>query len=151
MKMNKTAIIACAIILGATSLNASAIDINVTIGAAPPPVKYEVMPAPRDGNLWVPGFWDWNGSKHTWVQGNWEKTRPGYVYVKPEWQKTNNGWHLAKGHWKNGKNGSHKNKHNGKHGDYDVVQSHSDEQHKNHKKADKHDKHEKHDKKSKDK
>lgn len=131
MKMNKTTIIAtCAIIFGATSLNASArtnVDLGIFIGNAPPPVRYEVMPSPRAGNVWIPGFWDWNGRRHTWVQGHWERARTGYVYQKPQWQQTDRGWHLARGEWKHGRNDyRHDRGHGNKHGhkrdrDHDGV------------------------------
>ena len=134
MKMNKTTIIAtCAIILGATSFNASArtnVDVGIFIGSAPPPVRYEVMPAPRAGKVWIPGFWDWNGRRHTWVNGHWEKARTGYVYHKPQWEQTDRGWHLARGEWKHGRNDyhhGHGNKHGHKHDrDGDGIKNRND-------------------------
>ena len=34
----------------------------------PPPPRYEVVPAPRRGMVWVPGHW---AGPHTWVDGHW--------------------------------------------------------------------------------
>jgi hypothetical protein len=134
MKMNKTTIIAtCAILLSATSFTASArtnIDFDIFIGNPPPPARHEVIPAPRAGNVWIPGFWDWNGRRHTWVRGHWERARTGYVYEKPQWQQTDRGWHLARGEWKQGRNDDYRmnhdrgNRHGNKHGrdrDHDGV------------------------------
>lgn len=123
MKLNKKAIIAaCAIILSSTSLNTFArsnVDVGIFIGSAPPPVRYESMPPPRAGNVWVPGYWNWNGRRHTWVNGHWERARPGYVYVNPSWQRTDRGWHLSHGEWRRGRDNYH-DRHNG----YDRHRKH---------------------------
>src|SRR4051812_22734086 len=60
------------------------VNFNVVIGNAPPPLRYEVVPAPRWGYEWAPGYWNWNGRDHVWSPGHWEQARPGYVYQRPE-------------------------------------------------------------------
>lgn len=30
-----------------------------------------VQPAPREGYIWSPGRWEWNGRRHVWVAGHW--------------------------------------------------------------------------------
>jgi len=30
-----------------------------------------VQPAPREGYIWSPGHWEWNGRRHVWVAGHW--------------------------------------------------------------------------------
>lgn len=87
-------------------LQASAqVSVNVTIGTAPPPLRYEQMPAPRSGYIWAPGYWDWNGHTHVWAAGHWERARSGYLYSRPEWREDHGQWHLYKGGWKAGKHG----------------------------------------------
>ena len=50
------------------------IDLNVIIGA-PPPLRYEVVPAPRVGYAWAPGYWRWERYHHVWQHGRWENDR----------------------------------------------------------------------------
>lgn len=33
------------------------VDVSVGIGVAPPPPRYEVVPPPRAGYVWAPGYW----------------------------------------------------------------------------------------------
>jgi hypothetical protein len=75
---------------------------NVVVGNAPPPVRYEVVPAPRYGYEWAPGYWNWNGSRHQWMRGHWERARPGQYYQRPEWRQGHNGWELNRGGWQRG-------------------------------------------------
>jgi hypothetical protein len=56
------------------------VGFNIVIGNAPPPVQYEVVPAPRRGYEWAPGYWNWNGRQHQWSQGHWERARPGRMW-----------------------------------------------------------------------
>jgi hypothetical protein len=69
--------------LGASALPAGAsVAVSVGVGIAPPPAPiYEVVPAPRYGWGWVPGYWAWGGHQHVWVQGHWVKRRPVYAYA----------------------------------------------------------------------
>ena len=75
------------------------VDFNIVIGNAPPPLRYEAVPAPRRGYEWAPGYWNWNGRHHVWSQGHWEQARPGYVYQRPEWRQGGNEWRLNRGGW----------------------------------------------------
>ncbi|MDB5762988.1 MAG: repeat family protein [Herminiimonas sp.] len=75
------------------------VNVGVFIGQAPPPPRYEVVPAPRRGYEWAPGYWDWNGRRHVWRVGHWERIRAGQHYQRPEWQHGKEGWHLNHGGW----------------------------------------------------
>jgi hypothetical protein len=65
---------------------------------------YEVVPPPRAGYVWAPGYWDWDdhGHKHAWKQGHWVSERPGYVYEQPRWVRASNGWVLQPERWNRG-------------------------------------------------
>jgi hypothetical protein len=76
------------------------VNLNIIIGDAPPPPRYEVVPAGRPGQVWAPGFWSWDGRRHVWQQGHWERARQGEVYVRPEWVRADNGWRLREGGWR---------------------------------------------------
>lgn len=76
------------------------VNFNIIIGDAPPPPRYEVVPAGRPGYLWAPGFWSWDGRRHVWQEGHWERARQGEIYVRPEWVRVDNGWRLREGGWR---------------------------------------------------
>ena len=79
----------------------AASNIEIYINAAPPPSRYEVVPAPRRGYVWAPGHWQWNDSRHghVWVAGHWERARPGYAYRAPEWVERGGRWHYQPSRW----------------------------------------------------
>ena len=62
------------------------------VNIAPPPLRYEVVPAPRAGWIWAPGYWDWRGHRHAWVGGRWVRHRPGYAYAPARWVERNGRW-----------------------------------------------------------
>ncbi|WP_354687564.1 YXWGXW repeat-containing protein [Cupriavidus necator] len=80
------------------------VSVNIAIGVPPPAPIYEVVPAPRPGYVWLPGYWDWDDGhrKHAWKKGRWERERPGYVYESPRWIQSRDGWVLVPGRWDQG-------------------------------------------------
>ncbi len=78
------------------SLPASA---EIYVNIAPPAARYEVVPAPRVGYVWVPGYWDWRGNKHIWARGHWERERHGFYYHPHRWVERDGRWALEKGRW----------------------------------------------------
>jgi hypothetical protein len=101
--MKRTLTFAAALALGAAvlmPLPASAqVGLSVFINAAPPAPRYESVPAPRNGYVWAPGFWNWEGNRHVWISGHWEAARPGYQFQHSEWQRDRDGWRLNRGGW----------------------------------------------------
>ena len=75
----------------------AAVDIELNFG--PPPQRVEVVPAPRHGYVWAPGYWDWRGKKHVWVKGHWFAERRGYAYQPHRWVEHEGRWSLERGHW----------------------------------------------------
>jgi hypothetical protein len=71
------------------------IDINV----APPAPRVEVVPPPRPGYVWAPGFYEWRGGAHVWVPGRWMGERHGYHWVPDRWEQRGDHWHHWRGHW----------------------------------------------------
>ena len=61
----------------------SSVDFYVNV--APPAPIYEVVPAPRMGWIWAPGYWEWRGHRHHWISGRWVRERPGYYYAPARW------------------------------------------------------------------
>jgi hypothetical protein len=70
--------------LGA-ALPASAAHVDFFVNVPPPAPLYEVVPAPRVGWVWVPGFWEWRHGRHAWVAGHWVRERHGYFYAPGAW------------------------------------------------------------------
>ncbi|HUQ27248.1 MAG TPA: YXWGXW repeat-containing protein [Usitatibacter sp.] len=90
--------------LVAATLAASALpalarsDVYVSIGP-PPPLRYEVVPAPRAGWVWAPGYWEWRHHRHVWVAGHWTRYRPGYVYAPARWVQRESRWYYSAPAW----------------------------------------------------
>lgn len=74
---------------------------HVTIYAttAPPPLRHEIVPAPRRGYVWVPGAWEWSHRHYAWHKGHWVRARHGYHYVPPRWEHEGKRWRHYDGHW----------------------------------------------------
>ncbi len=86
---------------GASTLAAAHVDVRISL--PPPALIYEVAPAPRYGNVWVPGYWQArahkHGSRHQWVTGYWLPARHGYAYRQPQWVQRSNYWVQEPGRW----------------------------------------------------
>jgi WXXGXW repeat (2 copies) len=103
MKLRKSLLVAmCVASLGAASVPIAAGAAEVYFNIAPPAPRVEVIPAPRSGHLWVPGFWDARANRHVWVRGHWERERRGYRFVEPRWVQRDNRWLLERGRWSRG-------------------------------------------------
>jgi hypothetical protein len=106
MQMKKT-LIALLIAGSAASLpQVASAAVDVYLNFAPPPPRYEVVPAPRQGYVWVPGYWDYRTNRHAWVPGTWVRERPGYYYRQSAWVNDGGRWHLNRGGWDNNRNRS---------------------------------------------
>ena len=77
-------------------------EVQIFFNNAPPALRHELIPAPRRGYIWAPGYWDANRGKHTWRKGHWERERVGYHFVQPRWVERNNGWALERSRWNRG-------------------------------------------------
>ena len=104
MKIRKSLVVAlCAASLGGISvpMTASA-ETGIYFSVAPPPVRYEAVPAPRPGYVWSPGYWNAKSNHHVWQGGHWERDRAGHNYAQPAWTQHDNQWQLQRGHWNKG-------------------------------------------------
>lgn len=87
-------------VLSAVAMPAAAqININIDLGLAPPAPRYEVIPAPRSGYAWAPGYWQWEGQRHVWAPGRWQAARPGSYWVADRWQAKDGRHHFEPGRW----------------------------------------------------
>lgn len=92
---------ATAIAAMAVPLTASG-EVGIFLNVAPPPSRYEVIPAPRHGYVWSSGYWNAKGQKHVWQAGHWERERNGYHFTQPAWTQRDNRWELQRGAWNRG-------------------------------------------------
>jgi len=78
---------------------ASQAQVAFSINVGPPPPRYEVVPPPRPGYVWAPGYWNWNGHQHVWHNGYWQHERHGYRWAPTHWERHGNNWRMNNGHW----------------------------------------------------
>lgn len=101
--MKRSLTLAAALTFGAAALmplpSIAQDGVRVFIETAPPAPRYESIPAPRSGQVWSPGYWNWDGGRHVWVAGHWEVARDGYQYRRSEWTRDNDRWRLDRGGW----------------------------------------------------
>jgi hypothetical protein len=87
--------------LGSLALPAAArANVDLVLNFGPPPVQYEVVPAPRYGFVWVPGYWDWRYGRHYWVAGHYVRHRPGYVFQPARWVDYGGRWYYHRPAWR---------------------------------------------------
>ena len=84
--------------IGVLPLPASA-DVGIYLDVAPPTPRYEVVPAPRAGFIWAPGYWDWRNGRHHWVKGHWVRERHGYYWHPDRWEQSDGRWVFRRGAW----------------------------------------------------
>ena len=92
-----------AALLGSAAFPAAArTNVDFYVNVAPPPLRYEVVPAPRVGWVWVPGFWDWRYSRYHWVPGHYVRHRPGYFYEPARYVFRDNRYYYTGPGWRRG-------------------------------------------------
>jgi hypothetical protein len=73
--------------------------VGIDITVAPPAPRVEVVPPPRPGFVWAPGYWEWRGGAHVWIPGRWMGERRGWHWVPDRWEQRGDHWHHRRGHW----------------------------------------------------
>jgi len=104
MKFRKSLLVGlCVASLGGicVPMTASA-EVGIYFNMAPPPARYEAVPAPRRGYVWAPGYWNANDNRHVWKTGHWERERKGYHFTQSTWTQRDNRWQLERGRWNKG-------------------------------------------------
>jgi hypothetical protein len=99
MSMQKNILVA-ALALGAIVVPVVSEAKTIIVEVAPPPARVEVVPAPRAGYVWAPGYWRWTGHKHVWVNGTWVHERHGYHYAPHSWVEHEGRWRFEEGGWR---------------------------------------------------
>ncbi len=79
---------------------------KTTVAPAPPPPPQAEAPPPQTllQAVWVPGFWQWNGSAWVWVPGSWQlRPDPRSTWRAPEWRVRGEVHVLIPGGWIGGR------------------------------------------------
>jgi hypothetical protein len=89
------------IVIGCTLLSPRLVSAGTDIvsDTPPPAPRVEHEPVHRDGYVWAPGYWEWNGRFFKWVSGTWIPERRGKHWVADRWDPIQNQWHYVPGHW----------------------------------------------------
>jgi len=74
-------------------------EVVIVAPNAPPPVRYEVVPATRVGYVWDRGHWHWEHGRYVWIGGHWEAERVGMQWVPGHWDQRGPNWFWTRGHW----------------------------------------------------
>ena len=75
----------------------AAVDLYVDV--APPAPRYEVVPAPRAGYVWQPGYWQWSEGRHRWHKGYWVKERHNMYWHPNRWEERDGRYHFVPGRY----------------------------------------------------
>jgi hypothetical protein len=84
--------------IGVIPVTASA-AVGVYVDVAPPAPRYEVVPAPRAGFIWAPGYWDWSGGHYHWKRGHWMREHRGQYWHPDRWEQRDGHWVHERGSW----------------------------------------------------
>ena len=95
----RTKILVAALALGSIAVPIGSEGRAVVVEVAPPPPRVEVVPAPRPGYIWAPGYWDWRGHRHVWRSGYWVRERRGYHWAPHRWVDRGGRWEFENGRW----------------------------------------------------
>jgi len=100
MKMTTKALLVSLCIAGSTMLApvVASAGIGIDIDIAPPAPQVEIVPGPRVGYVWAPGYWEWRGGSHVWVGGQWRANGAAIIDSRSVEQRGQH-WHHNRGHW----------------------------------------------------
>lgn len=100
MNVKKNLLIATSALLFSLGTAVAEAQIVVRIGP-PPPRPVEIVPAPRPGYYWVPGYHRWDGQRYVWAPGAYRRPpHEGARWYPGEWRGERGGhvWH--EGYWR---------------------------------------------------
>jgi hypothetical protein len=102
MNNTRRGVIGALLAIAATAIpgvgQAERVAVDIRVG--PPPDRVEVVPAPRRGYVWAPGYYRWGGRRHVWVSGRWIRERRGREWVPHRWEQQGERWRFEEGHWR---------------------------------------------------
>jgi hypothetical protein len=89
----------CAVASGLFALSPGSAATDALSDVAPPPLRTERAPPPRDGYVWGAGHWELSRNNYVWVSGTWIPERRGAHWIADHWDQTGAQWRYVPGHW----------------------------------------------------
>ncbi len=74
-------------------------QVGIYLDIAPPAPRHEVVPAPRAGYVWQPGYHEYTNGRHHWKRGHWVRERRGMYWHPYRWEQGDNRWTFKRGAW----------------------------------------------------
>lgn len=90
-------------VTGAASLATAQVVVGYDIGVAPPASRVEVIPAPREGYVYEPGHFTWDGTQWLWTEGHYIEQRPGYLWRPYVFERRGETYFYRPGFWDDSK------------------------------------------------
>lgn len=72
---------------------------EIIIREAPPPMRVEPVPGPRQGYAWDQGHWRWQHGGYVWVPGHWQPMRYNGRWQPGHWEARGPNWYWIEGRW----------------------------------------------------
>ena len=72
---------------------------EIIIREAPPPMRVEPVPGPRQGYAWDQGHWRWQHGGYVWVPGHWQPMRDNARWEPGHWEARGPHWYWIEGRW----------------------------------------------------
>jgi len=72
---------------------------EIIIREAPPPMRVEPVPGPRQGYAWDQGHWRWQHGGYVWVPGHWQPMRDNGRWQPGHWEARGPNWYWIEGRW----------------------------------------------------
>jgi hypothetical protein len=76
---------------------------HLHIRIAPPKLRVEVVPPAVTGQVWIPGYYNFDASinNYVWVPGHYEAPpAPERTWVEPRYERHHGDYIYVPGHWK---------------------------------------------------
>ena len=98
----KTSLLSTALLgLALSFCAASHAGAQVVVRIGPPAPVHEVIPPPREGYVWQPGYHRWDGNRYVWVPGAYAAPpRPHAAWIPGHWSHRGGGYVWVDGHWR---------------------------------------------------
>ena len=89
--------VAATMLIGSVAPACAGVGIDIVV--APPAPRVVLVPAPRPGFVWAPGYYRWDGHAHVWVDGHFIRERRGSHWVAEHWDEHHGHYRFVPGHW----------------------------------------------------
>lgn len=77
------------------------LTVHVTNSSPPRYVRYERRGRQRNNQMWIKGYWHYNGNRWVWIFGRWEDRRNDRVWIHPTYGRERGEIVYTPGRWSN--------------------------------------------------